>query len=61
MPNESSTPTHDNPDVHEGQTIRKCIDEDTPDRSTNPKVDEDPGLLPLSEDPRERRLKRNTM
>ena len=45
----------------EGQTIRKCIDEDTPDRSMNPKIGEDPGLLPLTEDPRERRLKRNTM
>jgi hypothetical protein len=32
------------------------------DRDTfNPRTGEDPGLLPLTEDPRERRLKRNTM
>jgi hypothetical protein len=30
-------------------------------RNTNPRTGEDPGLLPLTEDPRERRLKRTTM
>ena len=30
-------------------------------RNLNPKTGEDPGLLPTTEDPRERRLKRNTM
>ena len=35
--------------------------DDSPDRSTNPHTGEDPGLLPMNEDPRERRLKRNTM
>jgi hypothetical protein len=48
-------------EVHEGRTVRKCIDEDTPDLSRNPHVGEDPGLLELTEDPRERRLKRHTM
>lgn len=48
-------------EVHEEQTIRKCIDEDTVDRSRNPHVGEDPGLLEMTEDPRERRMKRNTM
>lgn len=51
----------------DGKTIRECIDKndkdakDTVDRSTNPHVGEDPGLLESTEDPRERRLKRNTM
>ena len=61
MPTERSDERQSETDVHEGQTIRKCIDEDSPDRSMNPKIGEDPGLLPLTEDPRERRLKRNTM
>jgi hypothetical protein len=47
-------------EVHE-RTIRECIDEDTVDRSRNPHAGEDPGLLELTEDPRERRMKRNTM
>ncbi len=52
----------------DGKTIRECIDKtdkndkkETVDRSTNPHVGEDPGLLESTEDPRERRLKRNTM
>ena len=48
-------------DAREAQNFRKSLDEYTPDRSMNPKSGEDPGLLPLTEDPRERRLKRNTM
>lgn len=48
-------------EVHEGRTVRKCIDEDTPDLSRNPHFGEDPGLLESTEDPRERRLKRHTM
>jgi hypothetical protein len=49
------------------KTVRECIDKNdredevTVDRSTNPHVGEDPGLLESTEDPRERRLKRNTM
>jgi hypothetical protein len=43
-------------------TIRECVEkEEDVDRSTNPHVGEDPGLLESSEDPQERRLKRNTM
>ena len=54
----------------DGKTMRECNDKndksdkderDTVDRSTNPHVGEDPGLLESTEDPRERRLKRNTM
>ncbi len=46
----------------DGGTVRECVEkEETVDRSTNPHVGEDPGLLESSEDPRERRLKRNTM
>ena len=48
-------------DVNEGETVRECVEKETVDRSTNPHVGEDPGLLETSEDPRERRLKRNTM
>lgn len=49
-----------NAGVNKERTIRKSFDEDTL-RSLNPKTGEDPGLLPTTEDPRERRLKRNTM
>ena len=59
----------------DGKAIRECVDKvdkidkvektnkdhDTIDRSTNPHVGEDPGLLESTEDPRERRLKRHTM
>jgi hypothetical protein len=47
-------------DGTEGRTVRECVEKETVDRSTNPHVGEDPGLLESSEDPRERRLKRNT-
>jgi hypothetical protein len=46
-------------DAENDRAIRGA--DDTPDRSANPHAGEDPGLLPLTEDPRERRLKRNTM
>lgn len=48
-------------DMNEGETVRECVEKETVDRSTNPHIGEDPGLLESSEDPRERRLKRNTM
>ena len=42
--------------------IRRLLDEQGGDHDTfNPRTGEDPGLLPLTEDPHERRLKRNTM
>ena len=45
--------------VHE-DTIRRVLDEQGDD-TFDPKGGEDPGLLELTEDPRERRLKRHTM
>ena len=51
----------------DGKKMSECDDnndkneKETVDRSTNPHVGEDPGLLESTEDPRERRLKRNTM
>ena len=43
-------------------TIRRSLDEQTDTSDTfNPRTGEDPGLLELTEDPRERRLKRHTM
>ena len=50
-----------NNDATEGRTVRECVEKEDVDRSTNPHVGEDPGLLESNEDPRERRLKRNTM
>jgi hypothetical protein len=42
--------------------IRRLLDEQGDDPDTfNPRTGVDPGLLPLTEDPRERRMKRNTM
>jgi hypothetical protein len=52
---------HANADVNETGTVRECVEKETDDRSTNPHIGEDPGLLESTEDPRERRLKRHTM
>ena len=51
---------------HEGadreDAIRRSLDEHEKEADTfDPRRGEDPGLLELTEDPRERRLKRNTM
>jgi len=46
-------------DAENDQALRAA--DESSDRSTNPHTGEDPGLLPMNEDPRERRLKRNTM
>ena len=44
------------------EALRRLLDEHTGDHDTfNPRTGEDPGLLPLTEDPLERRQKRNTM
>ena len=52
----------DNPDVEREDAIRRLIEDEGGDHDTfNPRTGEDPGLLPLTEDPLERRLKRNTM
>jgi hypothetical protein len=42
--------------------IRRSLDEQSKEADTfDPRGGEDPGLLELTEDPRERRLKRHTM
>lgn len=52
-------PEHDDDDEH---AIRRGPDEADGRADTfNPRSGEDPGLLELTEDPRERRLKRHTM
>ena len=52
----------DAPDVDREDAIRRLLEEESGDHDTfNPRTGEDPGLLPLTEDPLERRLKRNTM
>jgi hypothetical protein len=44
----------------EVQPLRELLNNNDPEH-LDPKLREDPGLLPLTEDPRERRLKRTTM
>ena len=52
----------DEADVDREDAIRRLVEEESGDHDTfNPRSGEDPGLLPLTEDPLERRLKRNTM
>ena len=49
-------------DVDREDALRRLLDEQSGDHDTfNPRTGEDPGLLPLTEDPLERRQKRNTM
>jgi hypothetical protein len=49
-------------DIDREDAIRRLLDEEGGDQDTfNPRTGEDPGLLPLTEDPHERRLKRTTM
>lgn len=49
-------------DVDREDAIRRLLEEESGDHETfNPRTGEDPGLLPLTEDPLERRQKRNTM
>jgi hypothetical protein len=58
---------HKDPDAEEvdssrEEEIRRLLDEQGDDHDTfNPRTGVDPGLLPMTEDPRERRLKRTTM
>lgn len=54
---------HDeNVDVDREDAIRRLLDEEGGDPDTfNPRTGEDPGLLPMTEDPLERRAKRTTM
>jgi hypothetical protein len=49
-------------DVDREDAIRRLLDDEGVDHDTfNPRTGEHPGLLRLTEDPHERRLKRNTM
>jgi hypothetical protein len=49
-------------DIDREDAVRRLLDEEGSDHDTfNPRTGKDPGLLPLTEDPHERRLKRNTM
>ena len=51
--------TSENEYEHE---LRLLLDDQGDDHDTfNPRTGEDPGLLPMTEDPLERRQKRNTM
>jgi hypothetical protein len=53
---------HDDVDVEREEAIRRLLDEEGGDPDTfNPRTGEDPGVLPLTEDPLERRQKRTTM
>jgi hypothetical protein len=45
----------------EERTAAREVKAESADLAADPKSGEDPGLLPMNEDPRERRLKRNTM
>ena len=52
----------DDVDVEREEAIRRLLDQEGGDHDTfNPRTGEDPGVLPMTEDPLERRLKRNTM
>jgi hypothetical protein len=49
-------------DIDREEAIRRSLEEQSGNCDTfNPRTGEDPGLLPLTEDPHERRLKRHTM
>ena len=53
---------HDQESDDREEALRRLLEEQSGDHDTfNPRTGEDPGLLPLTEDPLERRLKRNTM
>lgn len=49
-------------DLDREEAIRRLLDEEGGEPDTfNPRTGEDPGLLPMTEDPLERRQKRTTM
>lgn len=49
------------PDTDREDELRRLLDDHSDDDTFNPRTGEDPGLLPLTEDPLERRQKRITM
>ena len=52
---------HQEPDAEHEEALRRLLDDHGDDNTFNPRTGEDPGLLPLTEDPLERRQKRITM
>jgi hypothetical protein len=48
-------------DTDREDELRRLLDDHGDDDTFNPRTGEDPGLLPLTEDPLERRQKRITM
>jgi hypothetical protein len=48
-------------DIDREDELRRLLDDHGDDDTFNPRTGEDPGLLPLTEDPLERRQKRITM
>ena len=48
-------------DTDREEALRRLLDDHGDDDTFNPRTGEDPGLLPLTEDPLERRQKRITM
>jgi len=63
MDKRSKQEEHDHEsDVDREDPLRRLLDEQADDSNTfNPRTGEDPGALPLTEDPLERRSKRTTM
>ena len=49
------------PDTDREDELRRLLDDHGDDDTFTPRTGEDPGLLPLTEDPLERRQKRITM
>jgi hypothetical protein len=61
-PGKEQEQEHDQESDDREEALRRLLDEQSGDHDTfNPRTGEDPGLLPLTEDPLERRQKRNTM
>ena len=50
-----------NADTEREDALRRLLDEQGGNDTFNPRTGEDPGALPLTEDPNERRMKRTTM
>ena len=52
----------EDPGADRADALRRLLDEQAGNQDTfNPRTGEDPGALPLTEDPNERRVKRTTM
>lgn len=60
-PKEREPEDEQEPDAEREDALRRLLDDHGDDDTFNPRTGEDPGLLPLTEDPLERRQKRITM